>query len=83
MTTFERSVPETGWLIDFGSVLGDNGRCLGVSALGWLIAVYYTDERAIRFKRKQDAERMQSAFRYFLVNDRSIDEATVTEHQWG
>lgn len=62
---------ETGWLIERGQV------CVGVACRYRLAWVAFTDENAIRFARKQDAEAMLKA----LGGD--LGHCTVSEHSWG
>ena len=47
---------ETGWLLDDGQL------CIGGSWHGFTMCTY-SDERAIRFAREEDAERMRNVLR--------------------
>lgn len=44
---------ETAWLLDDGQL------CVGAGSRGFTMCTY-TDERAIRFARREDAERMRN-----------------------
>lgn len=66
---------ETGWLIEKGK------RCLG-TAHGEPNWVAFTDEGAIRFARKQDAEGMLASIRAY-GGGRAFMECIVSEHSWG
>lgn len=65
---------ETGWLLDNGKL------CIGAGCRG-LILCPYTDQRAIRFARGEDAERM----RYVLSRIGLVLTARhvqAVEHRW-
>lgn len=68
---------ETGWLIDDGSLC--MGTCRNRPAM-----VAYTDPRAVRFARKEDAEAMIPILVYLL--GLQLDGKkwfTAVEHSWG
>ena len=69
----QRSSSESGWLIEIGQL------CVGTSSCGFFSTVAFTDPAALRFARKEDAERcakvLQGAFGW--------GEFSVNEHSWG
>lgn len=65
---------EEGWLLDDGIL------CLGLTSSGQYGFVTYTDHTAIRFARKEDAERMKQG----LMNlTRLAYYAKPVDHSWG
>lgn len=69
---------ETGWLIELDQL------CFG--ACGKLLVwVALTDEHAIRFSRRQDAEHILAWLRTGLPTEPfySLTHCTVSEHKWG
>lgn len=67
---------ETGWLLDDGLL------CVGATPSGFRM-VTYTDPDALRFSRKEDAERFRLALVGIGMRRADANKMTARDHSWG
>ena len=67
---------ETGWLLDDGLL------CVGATPSGFRM-VTYTDPVALRFARKEDAERFRLSLVGIGMRRVDANKMTARDHSWG
>jgi hypothetical protein len=67
---------ETGWLLDDGLL------CVGATLCGFRM-VTYTSPDALRFSRKEDAERFRIALVGIGMRRADANKMKPIDHQWG